>query len=164
MAEPEATAPQSLSPRVGRAGPPSGAADRQGARVAARRFAPRPLARFGHGRTLRLRRSEDFRRVQGKGRRLRAGHLLALWLPGTGETSRVGLTVSKKVGNSVVRNRVKRWLREGVRHERHRLTGRVDVVLIAHPEAATAGLRALVSDVIAIFDAAAQQSGGRRRR
>ena len=164
MAEPEATAPQSHPRRVERAGPGSGAADRQGAVVAARRFAPRPLARFGHGRALRLRRSEDFRRVQGKGRRLRAGHLLALWLPGTGETSRVGLTVSKKVGNSVVRNRVKRWLREGVRHERHRLPGRVDVVLIAHPEAATAGLRALVSDVIAIFDAAAQQSGGRRRR
>ncbi len=164
MAEPEATAPQPHPRRVERAGPASGAADRQGAVAAARRFAPRPLARFGHGRTLRLRRSEDFRRVQGKGRRLRAGHLLALWLPGTGETSRVGLTVSKKVGNSVVRNRVKRWLREGVRHERHRLPGRVDVVLIAHPEAATAGLRALASDVIAIFDAAAQQSGGRRRR
>lgn len=126
--------------------------------------APRPPPRFGHGQSLRLRRSKDFRRVQGKGRRLRAGQLLCLWLAGQADASRVGLTVSKKVGNAVVRNRVKRWLREGVRHERHRLPGRVDLVLIPHPDAATAGARALRADVAALFDAAAQQAAGRRRR
>lgn len=125
---------------------------------------PRPAPRFGHGPSLRLRRSKDFRRVQGKGRRLRAGQLLCLWLAGQGDESRVGLTVSKKVGNAVVRNRVKRWLREGVRHERHRLPKQLDLVLIPHPDAAVAGARALRADVATAFDLAAQHAVGRRRR
>ena len=62
-----------------------------------------------------------------------------LYLPGQAAGSRVGLTVSRKVGGAVVRNQVKRWLREAVRHERAELVGDWDVVLIARPSAATAG-------------------------
>ena len=57
---------------------------------------------------------------------------------GSEEGSRFGITVSRKVGNAVTRNRVKRWLREAIRHERDGLDGG-DVVFIAHPQAATAG-------------------------
>ena len=52
----------------------------------------------------------------------------------------MGLTVSRKVGNAVTRNRVKRWLREVWRHHRDALPDSVDVVLIARPSAADAGL------------------------
>lgn len=118
----------------------------------------------------RLRRTSDYRRVQGRGRKLRQGRLLTIVLPGVGLESRVGITVSRKVGNAVTRNRVKRWLREAVRHERHGLVGVWDVVLIAHPNAATAGLEALQADVSTAFgrissgDLGSEKSRPRRRR
>lgn len=70
-----------------------------------------------------------------------------LYLPGQAAGSRVGLTVSRKVGGAVVRNQVKRWLREAVRHERIGLVGDWDVVVIARPSAATAGAARLRGEV-----------------
>ncbi len=50
---------------------------------------------------------------------------------------RVGVTVSTKVGNSVERNRIKRWVREYVRRHKSDLPGG-DVSVIARVGAATA--------------------------
>jgi ribonuclease P protein component len=86
---------------------------------------------------MRLRRRADFVVVQGEGMKLHGRHVLALarkrsepLLPG-----RLGLTVTKKVGNAVTRNRIKRMLREWMR-----LHGWVpagwDVVLVAKDSAA----------------------------
>jgi ribonuclease P protein component len=51
--------------------------------------------------------------------------------------ARVGITVSSKVGGAVVRNRVKRRIREAVRHELASLPA-VDLVLVARASAASA--------------------------
>lgn len=95
--------------------------------------------------------------MQSQGRKVRQAHLLVLFLPGEAPESRYGITVSRKVGNAVVRNRVKRWLREAIRHERVSAHGRWDVVFIAHPSAAEAGFEALRSQV----GAALARVGGR---
>lgn len=60
--------------------------------------------------------------------------------------SRVGLTVSKQVGNSVARNRVKRLLREIFRREPGWLPEGAALVVIARPGAATLGAEAMLDE------------------
>ena len=71
-------------------------------------------------RSVRLLRHADFERVYKQGRRHFTSHLTAFYLPRTEAGAevagpRVGFTVSKALGGAVVRNRLKRRLREAVR-------------------------------------------------
>jgi len=51
--------------------------------------------------------------------------------PGTTDGSRLGITVSRKVGNAVKRNRIKRWVREVFRKHPEIFVKPIDIVLIA---------------------------------
>ena len=85
----------------------------------------------------RLRRRRDFLRVQQRGTRLHAGDVVVIAFPAGGRLPRIGITVSSKIGNAVVRNRVKRWVREAFRAERAGWPP-VDLVVIAR--SATPGI------------------------
>jgi ribonuclease P protein component len=65
---------------------------------------------------------------------------------------RVGLTVGRVLGNSVVRNRIRRRMREAVRLNLHRLTEPVDVVINPKKIVLTAEFAPIVGEVQKAFD------------
>jgi len=79
----------------------------------------------------RLKRRRDFRRVQGSGVRAHTRHFVLALAPSPHGPGRVGITVTRKVGNAVERNRVKRLVREVFRRHRTWFPPGMDVVFIA---------------------------------
>ncbi len=94
-------------------------------------------------KSLRLRSRQEFVKVQGMGTKVPAEPLVALALKNGRELTRVGLTVSSKVGNAVVRAQLRRYLRELFRKRRHEWPRGLDVVLIAKGSAKDADLATL---------------------
>jgi len=98
-------------------------------------------------RALRVRRRSEYLEIQNRGRKLAGPNLLLFARSGTG---RFGVTVSRKVGGAVVRNLVKRWLRECYRRRREALPRTFDLVIVAKPAAATAGQAALCGELASL--------------
>ena len=94
-------------------------------------------------RTKRLTAAAEFQGVREEGR-LTRGEILSLGVLLTGSADmRAGFVTSRKVGGAVVRNRVRRRLREIVRRHQHEILDGVWVVTIASPRAARASYAAL---------------------
>lgn len=87
-------------------------------------------------RPLRLRSSADFARLRQSGRTLRHPLLTLSLAPNDLPHNRYGFIVSKRVGGAVVRNRVRRRMRESVRLATPRLLPGYDLVWIARNEIA----------------------------
>jgi ribonuclease P protein component len=104
-------------------------------------------------RTLRLLHRTEFLKVQSQGRKVVVEPLLALALPNGRGITRLGLTVSTKVGNAVVRARLRRQLREVFRKRRALLPPGLDLVLIPRQGAAEAGLDGLSRAFASIAEA-----------
>ncbi len=87
---------------------------------------------------MRLRRSEDFRRVWKEGRSW-AHPLFIIWAaPHERYEPRIGIVASKKVGKAVQRNRARRLLREAARLLYPRIEEGWDIVLVARAPLAQA--------------------------
>ncbi len=98
-------------------------------------------------RAARVRRRPEYLTIQNRGRRVGGAHLLLFGLPGSG---RLGITVSRKVGDAVSRNRVKRWVRECFRRARGKFPQDVDLVVVARPGAADAGFEPVCRELTAL--------------
>jgi ribonuclease P protein component len=101
---------------------------------------------FAFSRKRRLTRSTEFLRVKTEGSAHRGSLMILGVLESESEAPapfRAGFVTSKRVGGAIVRNRVRRRLREIVRHHQPALRRGIWLVVIARPPAAGATYRAL---------------------
>ena len=90
-----------------------------------------------------LKENAAFRRLYYKGKSAGNRYLVIYCARNRLEVTRVGLTVSTKLGHAVVRNRVRRRLRAIVRHNASCLPSGYDIVIVARTAAVEAEFAAL---------------------
>ena len=78
-----------------------------------------------------LKKNSDFRRLYSKGKSTVNPYMVVYCRKSATHTGRVGYTVSVKLGHAVVRNRVRRRLREIYRLNKDSLKGGTDIVVVA---------------------------------
>lgn len=108
----------------------------------------------------RVRKRRDFLHIYASGRKQHSAHFLLFSLFVQGMAQKVGIAVSKKTGNAVARNRVKRLLREYFRLLPFSLPGG-QLVAVAKPGAADLGLRQVALELDPLLNRLAIPHAGR---
>lgn len=113
-------------------------------------------ARFGLARRERLLRPSDFQAVLRSGRRARDPYFVVATRANDTGRARLGVTVSRRVSlKAVVRNRIKRQIRESFRHTKPDLPG-TDIVVVAYGPAATAANTELKKSLVTLLKKTAE--------
>jgi len=111
------------------------------------RLRSQPLDR-SFPRTARIRSREDYLTTQREGKRFSSAHIILLFRENGLDQSRFGQTVSRKAGNAVMRNVIKRRFREIQRLNRYCTLPGFDVVIIAKRRAGEASYRTLEDEYL----------------
>ena len=86
-----------------------------------------------------LKKNYEFQSVYRNGKSYANKYLVMYVKENGAEKNRIGISVSKKVGNSVVRHRITRLVRESYRLHEAMFNSGLDIVIVARKSAATAG-------------------------
>jgi len=104
--------------------------------------------KYGMNFSQSLKKNKDFQIVYKEGKSLANKYLIMYKKKNGSDRNRLGISVSKKVGNSVVRHRITRLLRESYRMQEDRFVSGLDIVIIARPSAKDISFREIESALI----------------
>ncbi len=95
-----------------------------------------------------LKKNSDFRSVYRSGRSYANKYLVMIVLENNSDRNRLGISVSKKVGNSVNRHRITRRLREIYRLHENIFNSGLDIVVVARTGASSIGYNKMESALL----------------
>ena len=95
-----------------------------------------------------LKKNQDFQNVYQNGKSYANKYLVMYVLENQLEKNRIGISVSKKVGNSVIRHRVTRLVRESYRLHEDMFNSSLDIVVIARAGARYVGYKEIESALL----------------
>ncbi len=110
-------------------------------------------------RSLRVRSRADYLEIQRSGQKMGGRYLIILSMDNELPASRFGITVSRKTGNAVTRNRVKRRIRELQRFNRDSVVPGKDIVVIATRKASEATFEKMEMEYTALIRRAGLSRG-----
>ena len=105
------------------------------------------LASRGFPKASRILRRGEYRAIQRSPLRVTTHHFIVYGRRRRRSDQRIGITVSRKVGNAVARNRVKRWVREAYRNHRECWPRDLDFVFVARRGRYPDNLEQIVSEM-----------------
>jgi len=98
-------------------------------------------------KTSRLRKRPEFLKLSRTGKKVHSSNFVVISKANDKGETRLGVTVSAKVGNAVVRNRIKRLVREVFRRNRRRLTPGLDILIVARKSATDLSLGLVENEI-----------------
>lgn len=101
-------------------------------------------------KTESLRKNKEFKKVYSEGKSLANRYLVMYIISNQLQQNRIGISVSKKVGNSVVRHRIKRLIKESYRINEDLFMDGLDIVIIARANASAANYHQIDSALMHI--------------
>ena len=99
-------------------------------------------------RSIRIVRSSDYRTLYKTGRKVHSEHFVLFGRTNGVGHPRLGITVSRKIGSAVVRNRIKRIFREIFRRSLHEIPRQLDIVVNAKADCIEIDYRELRSEFL----------------
>lgn len=97
-----------------------------------------------------LKKPSEFAKVYKRGKSYADRNIVVYYLPNNTDDLKIGFSISKKVGNAVVRNRVRRLIKEAFRNEFPLLKG-YDIVFVARVRSSQADYHEITKSLKFIF-------------
>jgi ribonuclease P protein component len=102
-------------------------------------------------KNVRLLKRAQFLELSKKGQKIHTGFFIVVVLEGKAQNNRIGITASKKIGNAVKRNRIKRLIRESFRLRRENLSGNKDINIIVRKTLTTLSNKQIIEKLDKLF-------------